>query len=83
MQFYKQFADKLEIFDPCDQDIYSDPNIKDNQAIKSADLKHKLYQTEKMKAKDLKIVIPNNLNSYKNLMKMFEDQKEKCRNIAK
>ena len=83
MQFYKQFVDKLEIFDPCDQDIYSDPDIKDNQAIKSADLKHKLYQTEKMKAKDLKIVIPNNLDSYKNLMKMYEAQKEKCRNIAK
>ena len=78
--FYEKFSAKLEIFDPLDRDIktepYSDDEDPQNQAIKCQDLLEKLNTTEKIRSEEFRIVIPNNLDSYKFLQSMFKDKRK-------
>lgn len=78
-EFFHQFAQKLEIFDPLDREIKGQSD--ENQAIGRSKLKQEIERMRGIEGRHLNAPVSNNVNS--SLFKMFEQKEKECSEIAK
>lgn len=78
-EFFHQFAQKLEIFDPLDREIKGQSD--ENQAINRAKLKQEVERMRGIEGRHLNAPMSNNVVG--NLFTMFEQNERECTEIAK
>lgn len=78
-EFFHQFAQKLEIFDPLDREIKGQSD--ENQAIGRSKLKQEIERMRGIEGRHMNAPVSNNVNE--SLFKMCEQKKKECSEIAK